>query len=200
MKNLNEAVKEAFEFIETKYSPKWRGGKGSKENLIKALSQIEEPVHIAAGYKGSDGFRHAFGRALPNINKPTSVEWRTWVLSLIGVYYCNSCKLCVPLKEKARGRCKLCDKSNPNKTRIANRKLLYQYLSNNSCTDCGEDNPIVLEFDHKDPSVKEYNISNMMGYSWSKIQLEIDKCEVVCANCHRKRTAIQQNWYSWLNN
>jgi hypothetical protein len=46
----------------------------------------------------------------------------------------------------------------------------------------------MLDFDHiKD---KKYNISRMIhdGFSWKAIKKEVEKCEVVCANCHRVRT------------
>ena len=35
------------------------------------------------------------------------------------------------------------------------------------------------------------------GYSWSNILKEIDKCECRCANCHRIKTAIEQDWYKY---
>ena len=56
------------------------------------------------------------------------------------------------------------------------------------CFDCGINNHIILDFDHiRD---KKYNISRMIhdGFSWKSIKKEIEKCEVVCANCHRIRT------------
>lgn len=61
--------------------------------------------------------------------------------------------------------------------------------------DCGEADPIVLEFDHV-RGEKADNISRMVHgtRSIAAIQAEIDKCEVVCANCHRRRTAETQEW------
>jgi hypothetical protein len=46
----------------------------------------------------------------------------------------------------------------------------------------------MLDFDHLRD--KKYNVSRMIhdGFSWKAIQKEIEKCEVVCANCHRLRT------------
>lgn len=80
---------------------------------------------------------------------------------------------------------------------IENRNKVFDYLIKHPCIDCDEANPIVLDFDHKDENEKDFNISKMVGngYSWSTIKKEITKCDIRCANCHRKRTAIQFNWY-----
>lgn len=59
----------------------------------------------------------------------------------------------------------------------------------NPCTDCGEFYPYyVMDFDHIGDD-KEMNIANSINYgNWAKIEEEIAKCELVCSNCHRKRT------------
>jgi hypothetical protein len=59
------------------------------------------------------------------------------------------------------------------------------------CTDCGyRSHPAALEFDHLPGFVKEYRLATMSaGSTKAKIDAEIAKCEVVCANCHRVRTA-----------
>jgi hypothetical protein len=82
--------------------------------------------------------------------------------------------------------------SKTNKKR--NFKKIISYLSEHPCVDCGESDIVVLEFDHiKD---KKMNISVMLKYhSWSNIIKEINKCEVRCANCHRRKTAKQQRWF-----
>jgi len=63
--------------------------------------------------------------------------------------------------------------------------------------DCGESNPLVLDFDHKDPNKKSFTIGSVARKGWSLEVLykEIDKCDVVCANCHRIRTARQHGWF-----
>jgi hypothetical protein len=55
------------------------------------------------------------------------------------------------------------------------------------CSRCGENHPATLQFHHRDPSVKEAEIGNM-ARQWSAERLlsEIEKCEVLCANCHAK--------------
>lgn len=57
-----------------------------------------------------------------------------------------------------------------------------------SCERCGENDPICLDFHHKNPSEKEITIGHAVAHGWSieRLEAEIAKCEVVCANCHRK--------------
>lgn len=64
----------------------------------------------------------------------------------------------------------------------------WAYKQGLACTDCTLSDPIVLEFDHLGD--KTHDVSKMVcdGYSWNRIMLEIQKCEPVCANCHRRRT------------
>ncbi len=71
-----------------------------------------------------------------------------------------------------------------------NREFLNTHLESHPCVDCGESDIVVLEFDHV-RGVKKYNVSNMVasGHSLRKIRAEIDKCEIRCANCHRRVTA-----------
>lgn len=73
------------------------------------------------------------------------------------------------------------------------RNFIVNYLKSHPCVDCGEDDFVVLEFDHKGD--KERNISDMVQNRVEKIEEEIQKCEVVCANCHRRRTSKQLGWY-----
>lgn len=63
---------------------------------------------------------------------------------------------------------------------------------------CGEENVLVLDFDHRDRKSKRYNISSasqQRRLSIMKLQEEIDKCDVLCANCHRKKTALEMGAY-----
>jgi hypothetical protein len=71
-----------------------------------------------------------------------------------------------------------------------NQERLFEYLDDLECVDCGEDDSRVLQFDHV-RGVKHRDVSQMvtLGYGWSTILAEIAKCEIVCANCHTKRTA-----------
>lgn len=70
------------------------------------------------------------------------------------------------------------------------KEFIKEILTNSKCMDCGYNNWIALEFDHRDPSKKEYEISNCIGRgSISKLKKEMEKCDIVCCNCHRIRTS-----------
>jgi hypothetical protein len=77
--------------------------------------------------------------------------------------------------------------------------FVLEYLQAHPCMDCGEADVVVLEFDHRDPSTKMYNIGTMLDrcFKSEKILEEISKCDVVCANCHKRRTAKQQAWWKY---
>jgi hypothetical protein len=84
------------------------------------------------------------------------------------------------------------------KTRKLNRLYVYTILINSKCIDCGDARWQVLDFDHV-RGKKLNNICNMVhDSSIKKIQLEIEKCEVRCSNCHRMKTSEQLNYYPYL--
>lgn len=64
-----------------------------------------------------------------------------------------------------------------------------EYLQDHPCVDCGTTELVVLQFDHRDPKDKCFNIKEMVsrGYSWRAVLAEISKCDVRCANCHVRR-------------
>lgn len=74
--------------------------------------------------------------------------------------------------------------------RKENMAKLIQYLQHHPCIDCRVPDFEVLEFDHI-RGTKVASISAMVhaGRPWSEVQDEIHKCEVRCANCHKKRHA-----------
>lgn len=198
---LDKAINQAFDFLDTNYITKWSTRAATRARLIEAFSQTDKSPFSYLGYKSTDGIRHAMQRALlePKINKPPSQEYRDWLLQNINLFYCTTCCSVYTLSDKVarENQCKNCNSKESSKKTVSKRKMLYDYLANKCCTDCGISNPIVLEFDHIDPTNKKHNVSSMMGYSWSKILEEINKCDIVCANCHRIRTAKQFNWYNF---
>jgi len=131
-----------------------------------------------------------------------------------GTKICISCRQCLSLTEfyfrprignlgrvsHADGlyssRCKPCYKEQRQARHKTDRIRYHEYLKGLSCMDCGIADPIVLTHDHRNPEEKFMKVSKMIGnYSWKLIRKEMAKCDVVCANCHAKRTAKQQGWY-----
>lgn len=81
----------------------------------------------------------------------------------------------------------------------ARKREFFTWLRDQKCVDCGNDDLRVLEFDHRNPESKSGNISRMLTEASSaKLEEEMAKCDIVCANCHRIRTAERGNYYSYL--
>lgn len=108
------------------------------------------------------------------------------------VYLLNECKQCTLNRTKDNylkdhDRQKKIRRKNTNKRRKERKQEILEYLLFHPCTDCGENDPVVLEFDHL--KNKLFDISDGLMKPWEVFLEEINKCEVVCANCHKKRTA-----------
>lgn len=74
----------------------------------------------------------------------------------------------------------------------ANRKIVVEYVwdlkCNSKCTRCSESDPACLDFHHRSASDKKDNVARLMGngHSLKVVKEEIEKCDILCANCHRK--------------
>jgi hypothetical protein len=78
-----------------------------------------------------------------------------------------------------------------NKAR--NQQFVLGYLLEHPCVDCGETDIVVLQFDHQGNKVA--HVAKLMAGSLVRLKEEILKCEVVCANCHTRRTAKTFGWW-----
>lgn len=78
-----------------------------------------------------------------------------------------------------------------------NRKNFLELIQASTCMDCGSEDWRVFQMDHRDPSTKKYNIAQMIcnSYKWETIMREIEKCDIVCANCHIIRTGIMFDFF-----
>jgi hypothetical protein len=87
---------------------------------------------------------------------------------------------------------------NRNEYRSRSAYILHRKLAIGRCGDCGlqctEQNHPVFEFDHRDPETKAFDIANGKKRPFRDLKAEIDKCDMVCANCHRLRTIASQAW------
>lgn len=75
-------------------------------------------------------------------------------------------------------------------------KFIIAYLKKHPCVKCGEKDPLVLEFDHIDRTTKEFDIGRAIRFSYTleDIKKEMRKCQVLCTNCHRRKTATEAKW------
>ena len=119
------------------------------------------------------------------------------------------CSICLEVKPLAHrsSRCKDCHNIYMRQHYLDNKQKYIEKAARNNlktrdkvraekqkpCADCGKSFPYyVMDFDHL--SDKAFNISESMAkVGWTKLKLEIDKCEVVCSNCHRIRTFDRSN-------
>lgn len=71
----------------------------------------------------------------------------------------------------------------------AKRRALIDQIKDVPCADCGgRFPPFVMDFDHREGEVKRLNIGRQKHSNLALVLEEIEKCDIVCANCHRIRT------------
>ena len=109
----------------------------------------------------------------------------------------------VKSKEKKQSECKECTKkmvanhysnnkeyykNNTKQHRIVKQDWYKKHKNTLKCEKCSENHPSTLDFHHKDSNEKIKDVSTLMNRNWGldKIQEEIDKCIILCSNCHRK--------------
>lgn len=110
-------------------------------------------------------------------------------------------------KDGYQGWCKVCLKakviegqtkptSYKSKQQKINREFIWNYLLEHPCENCGISDPRVMDFDHIEQSTKEAEINYLIPRaSLETLKVEIDKCRVLCANCHRIRSGYQLNYW-----
>ncbi len=86
-----------------------------------------------------------------------------------------------------RQKCRYCYRKTKNILRTKRLDLINKIKENEGCVRCQIKDPRVLEFHHLDSSKKEFNIADYYysHYSFDKLEIEIAKCLIICANCHR---------------
>ena len=104
--------------------------------------------------------------------------------------YCRPCRAAYGREHYLANRSRYIAEAKRRKDAELDRRIrfLLDFFASNPCADCGEADPRVLEFDHLRDKV--FGISaGIRDRNWQSVLDEIAKCEVVCANCHRRRTA-----------
>jgi hypothetical protein len=109
--------------------------------------------------------------------------------------YCRSCRAEYKQEHYAKNRSRYIANAAARNAREHERRtqFLLDFLVTHPCVDCGEADPIVLEFDHLND--KLFNISaGIRDRAWAAVLEEMAKCEVVCANFHRRRSAARGSY------
>jgi hypothetical protein len=106
--------------------------------------------------------------------------------------YCRLCRSAYKKAHYAANKSRYVANATKRKAALAdtNTVQLLAFLRDRACVDCGITDPLVLEFDHLRD--KAFTIGHAMALKrWEVILPEIAKCDVVCANCHRRRTLLR---------
>ena len=91
---------------------------------------------------------------------------------------------------------------NENNILAYNRKLQLIEIKGGCCKNCGYNRCLrSLSFHHRDKSLKKFTISShaLLGKSWDKLLLELDKCDILCLNCHHELHSFEDNTYPDYN-
>lgn len=110
---------------------------------------------------------------------------------------CSKCKIIKNLsefykkykgKERLHNCCKNCSNDRVISKMISNKLKMISYKGN-CCKNCGlkleNSHYCVFDFHHRDKLVKDKELKSMRSYSWENIIKELDKCDLLCSNCHR---------------
>jgi hypothetical protein len=107
---------------------------------------------------------------------------------------CRPCRSVYKREHYLANKQRYVDQARARKRMLALERTAYliEFFATHPCVDCQEADPVVLEFDHL--ADKSFDIGHELPYrKWQSILDEIAKCEVVCANCHRRRTARRRD-------
>jgi 5-methylcytosine-specific restriction endonuclease McrA len=105
------------------------------------------------------------------------------------------CRLCRAAYKKVHyqaNKQRYVDNATARRKRLGEERmqLIVDYLRTHPCVDCGEPDVLVLEFDHLGDKLCSIS-RGLLDRPLQAVLDEMAKCEVVCANCHRRRTATR---------
>jgi len=98
---------------------------------------------------------------------------------------CTKCAKQFVYKRSKGGSTKICGSCSVSAFRKRRKQKALHHLGGASCSLCGyKASTRSLDFHHKNPSIKSFTISNNYHKKWEILKEELDKCIVVCKNCH----------------
>lgn len=100
---------------------------------------------------------------------------------------CDNCGPVSVVRSKTYWRCQVANAGFTVRRRARLREII-QEIRQSGCSRCSERDPVCIDFHHRDPSQKSFLISNAPSLQVTDKSLldEIAKCDLLCANCHRK--------------
>ena len=126
--------------------------------------------------------------------KPKIKKQKYKELTAQGLRYCTACELTLKIEMfylRSNGKPMSWCKSCANEASLLRQQELKQQAvayKGGSCEDCGYNRCLAaLEFHHLDPAEKDPSWASMKMWSFDRVKPELDKCALLCANCHRER-------------
>lgn len=132
-----------------------------------------------------DSFPHAIERMCRDCKQLKMCKWASDFTQTGKPVYKTRCDDCHNNYLSALGKAK--------RSRVTSRALDRKYLAKKRCVDylggrcalCGYDRCIkAMTFHHRDPAAKEFTVSQMLDRAWDILRAELDKCDLLCFNCH----------------
>ena len=122
------------------------------------------------------------------------------MMGVVKEYLCLMCGETNPdkfyHKNNMKTRCKKCHTMSTHQKKRDLKVKAIEYLGG-KCVRCGyEGVPAVYDFHHRDGETKEFSWGDFRTTSWEILKAEIDKCDLLCANCHRE--VHDEMWYMSL--
>ena len=162
----------------------------------KVLDHYENPRNVGTFDKGDDSVGTGMGGA-PACGDVMKLQIRVNEAGIIEdarfkTYGCGSAIASSSLvTEWVKG--KTLDRTNISRSSIT--AFIRHSKETNPCTDCNQFYPYyVMQYDHRPEHVKLFNISKHSTYTQdiTVVKAEMDKCDLVCANCHMKHSKAQR--------
>lgn len=157
--------------------------------LVKSSISVEE-ILTKAGYKVQQ--QHTIQDVILRCEKE-HIDYSHLLFPKEGEQRCSQCGMIKKYTEfySKRKICKDCTKQNEREKYLYYRKQLNDYKQECACQKCGCNKFYMLDFHHVNPEEKEAKISDLSRVKIENITKELNKCIVLCANCHRE--------FHWLN-
>ena len=178
------------------YQKTWRYKKDKARQRV--LQYLKENPCISCGEKDVVvlEFHHTSGQKVTEVNRMLLHGW-SWSKIKKEISKCEVlCANCHQKKTSQKKRCwKVVGIPYHKPTRAKCYSYIQEYLLRNFCVDCGESDMVVLQFDHNHNKVAPVSALAGNGVSIEILAKEIEKCDVRCANCHKRKTTIDRSWW-----